>query len=259
MARGRMATHRQSGDVAGKREQDEHPAGPAPASTAPPTRRGAAVAPAAQPTFGNPITVPIATPASRAPWRAELVADRRRRRLATRERLRTDQPARRIPDPRRRPRSHRIRRDRLPIRRDHLADQGAPAREHCRHALPARGRRRRRRCRTSHPPGVDHRPVRATQQPLPDRLGVNGRDRAAAVAELTTISSICRTQRPVGDCARVRRRLHPIVANWQTVRIDVDRSFARRRLTPTLHCRIRGPDRPASSSCEPPVRRCLAG
>jgi hypothetical protein len=56
MARGRMATHRQSGDVAGKREQDEHPAGPAPASTAPPTRRGAAVAPAAQPTFGNPIT-----------------------------------------------------------------------------------------------------------------------------------------------------------------------------------------------------------
>jgi hypothetical protein len=40
MARGRMATHRQSGDVAGKREHDEHPAGPAPASTAPPTRRG---------------------------------------------------------------------------------------------------------------------------------------------------------------------------------------------------------------------------
>jgi hypothetical protein len=30
-------------------------------------------------------------------------------------------------------------------------------------------------------------------------------------AELT-ISSMRRTQRPVGDCARVRRRRHPIVA-----------------------------------------------
>ena len=41
----------------------------------------------------------------------------------------------------------------------HLADQGAPAREHGGPALPAHDRHRSHPDRTPHPPGVDHRAV----------------------------------------------------------------------------------------------------